>query len=240
MATDYLEEQIANAVVPDLCRFPLPPWAPGPGPLRESLPPRLRSPRADTLQARWAASGAGAGVRLPGAPTSWCCSKPQARKRATWDCGSCRSSAASRNAAMGRPGALTTYTEVMQSAILQKAFPLLCRAPPRPAGLRRRTGAPSAKHRERLTAADTPPALLVYRAELELVSLAGTRRVIYDQFHRATRRWISRPAAIARASAAAAGAMAAITEKVGTGARRPSQSLSGVVPNATWQRGRAR
>ena len=32
-------------------------------------------------------------------------------------------------------------------------------------------------------AADTPPALLVYDAELELVSARGSRRVPYDRFH---------------------------------------------------------
>ena len=32
-------------------------------------------------------------------------------------------------------------------------------------------------------AADTPPALLVYDADLDLVSMRGVRRVPYDRFH---------------------------------------------------------
>jgi len=81
-------------------------------------------------------------------------------------------------------GALTTYTEVMQSAILQKAFPLLCRAAADTGGVATQNrGTIGGNIANASPAADTPPALLVYRAELEIVSIAGTRRVNYDQFH---------------------------------------------------------
>jgi CO/xanthine dehydrogenase FAD-binding subunit len=42
-------------------------------------------------------------------------------------------------------------------------------------------------------AADTPPALLVYDAELELVSAGGSRRVPYDRFHLAYKKMDLRP-----------------------------------------------
>ena len=83
-----------------------------------------------------------------------------------------------------RLGALTTYTEVLSHSVLQSDFPLLCAAA-------RETGGIATQNRGTLggnianasPAADSPPALLAYDAELELVSLRGTRRVPYDRFH---------------------------------------------------------
>ena len=83
-----------------------------------------------------------------------------------------------------RLGALTTYTEVMNHPVLQSEFPLLCQAA-------RETGGVATQNRGTLggnianasPAADSSPALLVYDAELELVSARGTRRVPYDRFH---------------------------------------------------------
>jgi CO/xanthine dehydrogenase FAD-binding subunit len=82
-------------------------------------------------------------------------------------------------------GALTTYTEVQRSEILQREFPLLCRAASE-------TGSVATQNRGTLggnianasPAADSPPALLVYDAELELVSARGARWVPYAQFHK--------------------------------------------------------
>jgi CO/xanthine dehydrogenase FAD-binding subunit len=82
-------------------------------------------------------------------------------------------------------GALTTYTEVQHSETLQREFPLLCRAAAE-------TGSVATQNRGTLggnianasPAADSPPALLVYDAELELVSARGARWVPYAQFHR--------------------------------------------------------
>lgn len=81
-------------------------------------------------------------------------------------------------------GALTTYSEIVFHPVIQKEFPMLCRA----ASL---TGAPATQNRGTLggnivnasPAADSPPALLAYEAELEIISLAGVRREAYSGFH---------------------------------------------------------
>lgn len=81
-------------------------------------------------------------------------------------------------------GALTTYTQVRSHAVLQREYPLLCQAA-------RETGGMATQNRGTLggnianasPAADSPPALLVYDAELELVSARGARWVSYQGFH---------------------------------------------------------
>ena len=81
-------------------------------------------------------------------------------------------------------GALTTYTEVRGNEILAREFPLLCRAAAE-------TGSVATQNRGTLggnianasPAADSPPALLVYDAEIEVVSAGGTRWIAYQQFH---------------------------------------------------------
>jgi len=83
-----------------------------------------------------------------------------------------------------RFGALTTYTELRASPAVQAQFPNLIRSA-------RVTGALAIQNRGTLggnivnasPAADTPPSLLAYGAELELSSARGLRRVGYDQFH---------------------------------------------------------
>jgi CO/xanthine dehydrogenase FAD-binding subunit len=80
--------------------------------------------------------------------------------------------------------ALTTYTEAQQHPVLQAEFPLLCQAA-------RETGGVATQNRGTLggnivnasPAADSSPALLVYDAELELVSARGARWVPYHGFH---------------------------------------------------------
>ncbi len=80
-------------------------------------------------------------------------------------------------------GALTTYTDVRRSEVLSREFPLLCRAAAE-------TGSVATQNRGTLggnianasPAADSPPALLVYDAELELVSANGSRWVPYHGF----------------------------------------------------------
>jgi CO/xanthine dehydrogenase FAD-binding subunit len=91
-------------------------------------------------------------------------------------------------------GTLTTYTEIRGSDILAQEFPLLCRA----AG---ETGSVATQNRGTLggnianasPAADSPPALLVYDAELELVSASGWRRVPYHGFWTDYRQTAMRP-----------------------------------------------
>ncbi len=81
-------------------------------------------------------------------------------------------------------GALVTYSEIRRHALLASEFPLLVRA----AGW---TGAVATQNRGTLAgniangspAADSPPALLVYDAELELLSSGGSRWVSYAAFH---------------------------------------------------------
>jgi CO/xanthine dehydrogenase FAD-binding subunit len=81
-------------------------------------------------------------------------------------------------------GALTTYTEVQANPVLRKEFPMLCQAA-------RETGGLAIQNRGTLggnivnasPAADSPPALLVYDAELELVSSVGARWLLYLGFH---------------------------------------------------------
>jgi CO/xanthine dehydrogenase FAD-binding subunit len=81
-------------------------------------------------------------------------------------------------------GALATYTEIQQHPVLQSEFPLLCSAA-------RETGSVATQNRGTLggnivnasPAADSPPALLVYDAELELISERGARWIPYHGFH---------------------------------------------------------
>ena len=83
-----------------------------------------------------------------------------------------------------RFGALTTFTELRECRAVHQHFPNLVKSA-------RATGALAIQNRGTLAgnianaspAADTPPSLLAYGAELELVSPRGLRRVAYDQFH---------------------------------------------------------
>jgi len=81
-------------------------------------------------------------------------------------------------------GALTTYSDILKHPVLQSEFPLLCSAA-------RETGSVATQNRGTLggniinasPAADSPPALLVYDAEIELVSARAVRWVPYQGFH---------------------------------------------------------
>jgi CO/xanthine dehydrogenase FAD-binding subunit len=81
-------------------------------------------------------------------------------------------------------GALTTYADVLRDPTCQAEFSLVCRAA-------RETGSIATQNRGTLggnianasPAADTPPALLVYDAVLDLASVRGTRSVAYREFH---------------------------------------------------------
>lgn len=90
----------------------------------------------------------------------------------------------STDAGTVRIGAGTTFTDIRQSDLLLREFPLLAQT----AGW---TGSIANQNRATIggnianasPAADTPPALLTYDAELELVSIRGTRRLSYAEFH---------------------------------------------------------
>jgi CO/xanthine dehydrogenase FAD-binding subunit len=80
-------------------------------------------------------------------------------------------------------GALTTYSDVRRHELLAREFPLLCRAAAE-------TGSIATQNRGTLggnianasPAADSPPAFLVYDAELELVSAGDARWLPYQGF----------------------------------------------------------
>jgi len=81
-------------------------------------------------------------------------------------------------------GALTTYTEVQAHEILRQEFPMLCQAASETGGLAiQNRGTLGGNIVNGSPAADSPPALLAYDAELELVSRQGARWVPYHGFH---------------------------------------------------------
>ena len=91
-------------------------------------------------------------------------------------------------------GALTTYTEVQQEKVLQAEFPMLCQAASETGGLAiQNRGTLDGNIVNASPAADSPPALLAYDAELELVSLAGARWVPYHEFHTGYKQMVIRP-----------------------------------------------
>jgi CO/xanthine dehydrogenase FAD-binding subunit len=81
-------------------------------------------------------------------------------------------------------GALTTYTEILHSDVLKRDFAMLCQAAAETGGVATQNrGTIGGNIANASPAADTPPALLAYDAELELISVRGVRRVPYDRFH---------------------------------------------------------
>jgi CO/xanthine dehydrogenase FAD-binding subunit len=91
-------------------------------------------------------------------------------------------------------GALTSYTEVQQEKVLQTEFPMLCQAASETGGLAiQNRGTLGGNIVNASPAADSPPALLAYDAELELVSLAGARWVPYHGFHTGYKQMVIRP-----------------------------------------------
>jgi len=81
-------------------------------------------------------------------------------------------------------GALTTYTEIRRHPVLAREFPLLCLAAAETGGIATQNrGTLGGNIANASPAADSPPPLLVYDAELELVSARGGRWVPYHSFH---------------------------------------------------------
>src|SRR5687768_8640316 len=81
-------------------------------------------------------------------------------------------------------GALTTYTDVQAHEVLRSEFPMLCQAASETGGLAiQNRGTLGGNIINASPAADSPPALLAYDAEIELVSSAGSRSLPYDSFH---------------------------------------------------------
>lgn len=82
-------------------------------------------------------------------------------------------------------GALTTYTDVQNHPILTAEFPMLGQAAKETGGIAiQNRGTLGGNIVNASPAADSPPALLAYDAELELISKSGTRRIQYSGFHK--------------------------------------------------------
>lgn len=90
--------------------------------------------------------------------------------------------------------ALTTYTDVRYHPVLQSEFPMLCQAAAA-------SGAAAIQNRGTIggnigngsPAADTPPALSAYRAEIDLVSSAGVRSMPFRKFQTGYKQMDLRP-----------------------------------------------
>ncbi len=81
-------------------------------------------------------------------------------------------------------GALTTYTEVQANDVLRREFPMLCQAASETGGLAiQNRGTLGGNIINASPAADSPPALLAYDAEIELMSTSGSRWLPYQGFH---------------------------------------------------------
>jgi CO/xanthine dehydrogenase FAD-binding subunit len=81
-------------------------------------------------------------------------------------------------------GALTTYTEVQNHEVLRQEFPMLCQAAKETGGIAiQNRGTLGGNIVNASPAADSPPALLAYDAELEVVSKEGSRTIPYYKFH---------------------------------------------------------
>jgi CO/xanthine dehydrogenase FAD-binding subunit len=81
-------------------------------------------------------------------------------------------------------GALTTFTAIRASAAIAARYPMLGEAAAQTGGVATQNrGTIGGNIANASPAADTPPALLVYDAELELLSAHGSRIVPYADFH---------------------------------------------------------
>ncbi len=90
-------------------------------------------------------------------------------------------------------GALTTYTQVQRNDTLRREFPLLIQAAAETGGIATQNrGTLGGNIVNASPAADSPPALIVYGALLELVSASGSRWVEYGSFHTGYKRTILR------------------------------------------------
>ena len=81
-------------------------------------------------------------------------------------------------------GALTTYSDVQDNELLRTEFPMLCQAASETGGLAiQNRGTIGGNIVNASPAADSPPALLAYDAQIELMSTSGARWLPYFGFH---------------------------------------------------------
>jgi CO/xanthine dehydrogenase FAD-binding subunit len=91
-------------------------------------------------------------------------------------------------------GSVTTCTEIRENSMLRKEFPLLPEAASWIGGIANQNrGTLGGNIVNGSPAADSSPALLVYDAELELVSARGSRWIPYRDFHTGYRATVLRP-----------------------------------------------
>jgi OHCU decarboxylase len=77
-----------------------------------------------------------------------------------------------------------TFSQIRSCGAVQKHFPLLAQAASWTGSIANQNRATIAGNLANASpAADSPPALLAYEAEIELVSVQGTRRIPYRDFH---------------------------------------------------------
>ncbi len=91
-------------------------------------------------------------------------------------------------------GALTTFTDVLASPTLRHEFPMLCQGASETGGLAiQNRGTLGGNIANASPAADSPPALMAYDAEVELCSMKGARWVRYRDFHTGYKQMVMRP-----------------------------------------------
>jgi CO/xanthine dehydrogenase FAD-binding subunit len=93
-----------------------------------------------------------------------------------------------------RIGGGCTFAELREHPAVQKYFPLLAKAAAWTGSIANQNRATIAGNIVNASpAADSPPALLAYEAELQLVSATGTRRLSYCDFHLAYKKTALKP-----------------------------------------------
>ena len=98
------------------------------------------------------------------------------------------------DAATLRVGAGTTFTDLRQSSLIAREFPLLAQTASWTGSIANQNrGTIGGNIANASPAADTPPALLAYDAALELVSPHGTRLLQYRDFHLGYKRTALQP-----------------------------------------------
>lgn len=98
-------------------------------------------------------------------------------------------------------GALTTYTQAQKHDVIAREFPSIAAAGAETGGFAiQNRGTIGGNIANASPAADTPPALLTYDAELELQSKAGGKRYVpYDGFHLGYKKTVLAPGELIRA-----------------------------------------
>src|SRR5580693_2595816 len=96
-------------------------------------------------------------------------------------------------------GALTTYTDVRRHPLMAREFPMLGQAASETGGIAiQNRGTLGGNIANASPAADSPPALLAYDAEIEIVSASGVRWIPYQQFHSGYKQMDLQPAELIR------------------------------------------